>query len=582
MAPEEQPGRLIELADEGEGIFTGRDPAGLAGDRYYFVFDGSTRVPDIASRFQPEGVFGPSEVIDPRAYAWTDSGWRRPVFRERVIYELHIGTFTPEGTCRALIGRLEHLQSLGINTIEIMPVADFPGKWNWGYDGVMLFAPARCYGRPDDFRALVDAAHRRGIAVMLDVVYNHLGPIGNHLSQYTHYFYHGAKDNSWGTSFNFDGEHSRQIRDFFVQNAVYWIDEFHLDGLRLDATHAVDDRSAQHIFAEVAAAVGARGAFTVAEDERNEASIVTSRGSGAWGVDGVWADDHHHCVRVALTGEQGSYYSSYRGTPEELADILRNGWLFRGQLFPHWKRARGTVSAHLPSEKFVVCISNHDQVGNRPLGDRLSHLAAPGAYRSASVLLCLSPYTPMLFMGQEWAADTPFLYFTDQPGELGRQIGAWRRKEFASQKHSLDPSLVPRIPDPQDESTFFSSKLNWDEPGAPEHRGILALYQACLHLRAAHAHFRNPPRARWTVAVVGDLIALRWRQDAGDWLLLFSLSPGEARGGESRVLRPRARRHWKTELFSEDPRFGGTLPAPSFPDGAVRLAGPSAWLLREN
>ncbi|MGD1031372.1 MAG: malto-oligosyltrehalose trehalohydrolase [Opitutaceae bacterium] len=580
VGPKDRPERVISLAAEGDGLLAGTDPQGAAGDLYQFVFDGSDAVPDVASRFQPEGVFGPSEVIDPRAYAWSDRGWRIPPFRERVVYELHVGTFTPGGGFLDAIGRLDGLARLGVNTIELMPVADFPGRWNWGYDGVMLYAPARCYGRPEDLRALVDAAHARGLAVVLDVVYNHFGPNGNHLHKYTGYYYHRAGNTAWGQSFNFDGEHSRQVREFFIRNAVYWIDEFHFDGLRLDSTHAVEDKSPAPIFAEIAAAVAGRGAFTVAEDERNEARVVSTTGTGAWGADGVWTEDFYRSVHVALTGERRSRFSSYTGAPGELADIMANGWLFRGQEYPYWNRPRGTPCAHLAPERFVVGISNHDHVGNRPLGDRLNLVATPAAYRAASVLLCLTPYTPLLFMGQEWAASTPFFYFTDQPGTVGEKIGEWRVKELA-EGNSADRAMFERMPNPQAESTFLSSKLRWDEAAQDPHRSVLVLYQACLALRLAHAHFRNPERSQWTASTAGGLLALRWRQVAGDWLLLVSLGDGEARGADSPLLQPRPRCRWKTELYSENPVFGGSSPDPDVPPGPLRLPGPAAWLLRE-
>ena len=580
VGPKEQPDRLIRLEDEREGVFAGTDPRGAAGDLYHFVLEESEFVPDVASRFQPKGVFGPSEVIDPRAFAWSDSGWKRPSFRERVVYELHVGTFTPGGGFRGVIGHLDDLVQLGVNTIELMPVADFPGRWNWGYDGVMLFAPARCYGRPDDLRELVDAAHARGLAVVLDVVYNHFGPKGNHLPRCTGYYYHQAGNTAWGQSFNFDGEHSRRVRDFFIQNAAYWIDEFHFDGLRLDSSHAVEDKSPVHIFAEISALLAGRGAFAVVEDERNEGNVISRDRPGAWGADGVWTEDFHHCVHVALTGEQRSRYSSYTGAVDELADVMANGWLFRGRDYPFWKRPRGTPCAHLPTERFVVGISNHDHVGNRPHGDRLNQIVTPAAYRAASVLLCLTPYTPLLFMGQEWSASTPFFYFTDQPGIVGEKIGEWRVRELAGD-NSAEREVFGRMPDPQAESTILSSRLNWDEAAQPRHRSILLLYRACLALRSAHAHFRNPERTCWTAAAVGELLALRWRQAAGDWLLLVSLRGGDAQGVESPLLQPHPRYRWRTELFSENPAYGGPSPAPEFPSGTVRLPGPAAWLVRE-
>ncbi len=420
--------RLLPLEAESEGFFSGSDPDGRAGDTYRYVLEGQEPLPDVASRFQPEGVFGPSAGVDPLAYAWRHPGWRRPAFHGRVVYELHVGAFTSGGTFRAAIGQLEHLVALGVDTIELMPVADFPGRWNWGYDGVMPFAPARCYGTPDDFRALVDAAHGRGLAVVLDVVYNHPGPAGNHFTRYAAAYFNAAADTPWGASWNLDGDRSGPVREFFRQNAACWLDEFRLDGLRLDATHAIADRSPRHLCAEIADLAHARGAFVIAEDERNAAAVVAAEAPSDWGFDAVWADDFHHSIRVALTGQRESYFGSFEGTPEECADILNHGWKYRGQHFPHWGRRRGSPSQRIPPEKFVVCLSNHDQVGNRPLGDRLPQGFSAAAARAAAMLLCLCPYTPMLFMGQEWSAATPFLFFTDHEPELGGKIDAGRRR----------------------------------------------------------------------------------------------------------------------------------------------------------
>jgi maltooligosyltrehalose trehalohydrolase len=573
--------RTLELDPAGGGDFAGRDGAGRAGDRYVFLLDEGGPLPDAASRFQPEGVDGPSEVIDPRAYRWADGGWRRPPFRGRVIYELHIGTFTPEGSFLGAIARLDHVARLGANTIELMPVADFPGGWNWGYDGVFAFAPARVYGRPDDLRALVAAAHLRGLAVVLDVVYNHFGPCGNPLPAYSEFYYSDARETPWGRSFNFDGEQSGPVRRFFLQNAAQWIDEYHVDGLRLDATHAVRDASPRHVMAEVAAVLAARGAYAIAEDDRNEATVISAAGPGAWGFDAMWSDDHHHSVRVALTGATESYFGSFRGSARELVDLLLDGVLYHGQFFPHWGRIRGTPCGHLPPERLVVCLSNHDQVGNRALGDRLSDSATPEAYRAASVLLCLSPYTPLLFMGQEWSAGTPFLYFSDQPAPVGPTIAAGRRREFAAL--GMAAPTIELLPDPQAESSFRASQLRWEETTAPAHREVLCLYQTSLALRAAHPHFQNPSRRKWTAAVVGQQVALRWRVDTGDWLLIVSLWPNRTDGGNAAEIQPNPGRRWRTVLYSNERQFGGAGPAPTTPPGAsTPMVGPAAWLLRED
>lgn len=544
--------RYVSLERDAAGFFTGRDEHGRPGDLYWFQLE-DRLVPDPASRWQPQGVEGPSMVVAPAAYQWEAESWRRPGWRGRVIYELHVGTFTAVGTFRAAIERLDALAELGVNTIELMPVADFSGRWNWGYDGVMLFAPSRAYGSPDDLRALVDAAHVRGLAVVLDVVYNHLGPVGNVLAAYSEHYFHRSRSNPWGDSLNFDGPESAPVREFFLQNACGWLDEFRIDGLRLDAVHAIEDGSAVPIIAEIAAAARARGAFTIAEDERNDAKIVMPAAEGGWGVDAMWADDFHHTVRVAAAADRHAHFVNYRGGLDEWVATLRDGWLYHGQTYPSWRRPRGTDGSRLPPERFVYCISNHDQAGNRPMGDRLHEAVSPECYRAVSVFLCLCPYTPMLFMGQEWAASSPFPFFTDFPGELGGRMAGYRIKEFESRQAGYTPELLARMPNPQSEATVQSAKLRWEERKEPAHEGVLALYRECLRLRAAHAIFQNPPRTEWSVERVGDeAIALHWRNRKEEWLMIVSLKPGvhgyEASGG---------RGIWEVVLDSNERRFGG-------------------------
>lgn len=578
-----EPARQITLQAEGDGYFAGLDPDGRAGDLYEYEIENS-RVADPASRFQPLGVEGPSQVIDPRAHTWVTPGWRPPPLKGRVIYELHVGTFTREGTFLAAIDRLDYLVDLGVNAIELMPLADFAGDRNWGYDGVMLFAPARCYGRPDDLRALVDAAHARGIAVIVDVVYNHFGPVGNVLPRFSADYLHPSRESGWGRALNFDGENCQPVREFFVQNACMWLDEYHADGLRLDALHAIEDSSPVHIIAEIAAAVHVRGGFVVGEDERNDALAITPRPEGGWGLDGVWADDFHHTLRVALTGQREAHFGSYSGRPDEWVRTLQDGWFFQGQVFPQWERPRGTPCAQLAPERFVYCISNHDQVGNRPLGDRLHDVVSPEAYRAVSMLLCLSPYTPMLFMGQEWAAGTPFPFFTDHPGEVGRNVSKGRLNEFREKKAVYGDEVIARMPDPQAESTFRSAKLNWDERAQPRHATVLALYRECLQLRARHEVFQSPPRHWWSVERTGrHVIGLRWRESAHEWLLLFSLVSPDEQIVASEFVRPRVGRGWELVLASNEERFGGAgvREATGGENGVPVLVSPGAMLLRE-
>lgn len=569
----------LPLTRDDRGYFTGLDAAGRAGDLYLFRLGRRAGLPDPASRFQPRGVQGPSQVIDGKSYAWTTTNWRRPPMRGRVIYELHIGAFTTEGTFRAAIEHLDDLVELGVNTLELMPLADFVGERNWGYDGVMLFAPARCYGTPDDLRALVDAAHARGLAVVLDVVYNHLGPTGNVLPTYSRQHLHPEKKSMWGATLNFDGEASGPVRDFFLRNAEMWLDDYRFDGLRLDSIHTIADESEMHLVAEITALAASRGAFVIAEDERNVARTIEERGSDGWGVNAVWADDFHHTVRVALTGQGESHFGSYQGSMEEWAATLQRGWLFHGQYFPHWRRSRGTDARHLPPERFVYAISNHDQVGNRPLGDRLHHVVSPDAYRAVSLLLCLVPYTPMIFMGQEWATSARFPFFTHQPGEVGRKMAEARLEELKRYGVEPPPEVVARMPDPQAETTFLEAKLPWSERHASPYREMLALYRAALGLRATHAIFRSAPRGHWRAqAIHNAFLGVRWFDVTGDWLLIVSVAPGAQFSFDGIPFHQcRVGYRWEPVLHSNEPRFGG----PADAEDGDRWIAPFAGVWRE-
>jgi maltooligosyltrehalose trehalohydrolase len=435
-----------------------------AGDRYAFTIGGSDLRPDPASRFQPDGVHAASEIVDPDAYRWLDAAWRSPDPRDLVVYELHVGAFSTAGTFAGVREHLGALRDLGVTAIELMPIADFPGSRNWGYDGVCLYAPSRSYGRPDDFRALVDAAHAAGIAVILDVVYNHLGPEGAYLPQFYPDYMTSRHSTPWGDAVNLDGEGSALVRQFIVDNAVHWIREYHLDGLRLDATHALIDHGGTHIVAELADRVreaAGRPIVLHAEDHRNLATMLEPRERGGWGLDGIWADDFHHILRRGLAGDEHGYYCDYTGSCDELAQTIRQGWLFTGQESKHAGGRRGTDASHVPMRRFVVCLQNHDQVGNRATGDRLHHRVDRASWRAASVVLLTSPMTPLLFMGQEWAASTPFLYFTDLEPDLGALVTEGRRKEFGEFPEFSDPAGRARIPDPQAVSTFAASRLQW-------------------------------------------------------------------------------------------------------------------------
>ncbi len=499
--------RPVPLERTAGGVFEAFVPGVRAGARYRLRVDEAVPMPDPASRFQPEGVHGSSEVIDPR-FDWTDAAWRGPDPRALRIYELHVGTFAPGGTYEAVAARLPHLVDLGVNILELMPLADFPGTRNWGYDPGALFAPARCYGRPEALRRLVDEAHRLGLAVLLDVVYNHLGPDGAYLPVFLPSFFSEEREGPWGRAVNLDGRGSRWVRWFILENARYWIREYHLDGLRLDATHTLEDSSPRHLLRELAVAVreearaAGRRAVVIAEDDRNLDRLVRRETDGGFGLDAVWADDFHHQVRRATAGDTDGYYGDYSGTASDLAATARRGWFYTGQPSRHAGRPRGTDPSALALERFVYCIQNHDQVGNRALGERLNRHVSLPAYLAASMLLLVLPETPLLFMGQEWAASTPFLYFTDHGPELGRLVTEGRRREFGSFAAFADPAARHAIPDPQAGSTFEASRLRWEETGREPHAGVLRFYRAMFGLRINHPLLQPSGGAR--VEAVGD------------------------------------------------------------------------------
>ena len=400
--------RRHSLTPAGDGTFAGTSADAAAGDLYAYMLDGEGPFPDPASRFQPQGVHGPSAVVDPHAYRWSDHAWRGIPLGEAIIYELHVGTFTPDGTFAGVTERLPYLAELGVTVIELMPVADFPGSRNWGYDGVSLFAPSRAYGVPDDLPRLVDTAHGLGLAVLLDVVYNHFGPDGAYGSRFSPFYLSTRHRSLWGAAVNLDGENSTHVRQFFVENALHWLHEYHFDGLRLDATYGLLDDSPRHLMAELAARVRAairdRTVLLIAEDDRNLPAIIHPPEEGGWGFDAVWADDFHHQVRRLSVGDSDGYYEDFSGTLADIATTIRQGWSYSGQFSAYQGKARGTDPAGVPLERMVVCLQNHDQIGNRPFGERLHHQIEPARFRALSALLLCLPETPLLFMGQEWAA----------------------------------------------------------------------------------------------------------------------------------------------------------------------------------
>ncbi len=552
--------RTLPMTKDADGYYLLETGEASAGMLYQYRLDGRL-FPDPASRFQPLGVHGPSQIIDPSTFHWTDQGWRRPDINDWVIYELHVGTFTSLGSYLAIIDHFDHLIRLGITVVELMPIADFPGTRNWGYDGVALYAPCHSYGTPDDLRYLINAAHQAGLSVVLDAVYNHLGPDGNYLGDYSPNYYNSTHHTPWGAAFNFDEIDSGVVRRLFIENAIYWLEEFHFDGFRLDATHAIPDESSKHLIQEITEETQKRGGVVICEDPRNERLIVTPREKGGYGCDAVWADDFHHVVRVQLTGEDEGYIGYFEGTPEELLRTMREGWLFTGQIQKDGI-PRGTPGAQIEPQHFVHCISNHDQVGNRAFGDRLHQIVSPEAYRSASALLLLSPYTPMLFMGQEWGCSSPFCYFTDHEPQLGHNITEGRRKEFKQFSAFRDPESRQRIPDPQAKETFLKSKLVWSEVTSPEKAWLLRLYQDLIRFRRTKLVERR--RGTWQVELVAPFtLALRYHSvpGSGAALVLIQLvSTQTIVGAEAVVLRPRKGSGWQFAISSNQPIYGGEQP----------------------
>ncbi|HEX5504101.1 MAG TPA: malto-oligosyltrehalose trehalohydrolase [Thermomicrobiales bacterium] len=551
------------------------------GARYGYRLDGAGPFPDPCSRAQPDGVHGLSAVIDPGRFEWRDGDWRPPAAAELTLYECHVGTLTPGGTFDAAIGQLPRLRDLGVTAIELLPVAAFAGRWGWGYDGVALFAPAATYGGPAGLRRFVDAAHRAGLAVVLDVVYNHFGPAGNYTGLYAERYLTDRHATPWGAALNFDGPGAAEVRRFYVENLLHWLHEYHVDGFRLDATHAIHDASPVHILAELAAAARAaaragRAPYLIAETHENDPRYLRPLEEGGFGFDAVWADDFHHGVRTLLTGEREGYFAGYDGTAAQLARTIAQGFLYEGQADHSLGAPRGAPARDRPWRQFVYCLQNHDQVGNRALGDRLNLAVARADYLAASLLLLLLPQTPLIFQGQEFLATTPFLYFTDHEPALGRQVTAGRRREFAGFAAFRDPALRARIPDPQAPATFLRSKLRLDEAGYGLGRACADLYAALLRLRVADPVLRA---ARAAPRAEAPLMTL-----AVDQAILVEI----AAGGGRRVIA--ANFGGAVELPSADaliplvhtgePRFGGDGRAPALRHGALALPAHHAAFLR--
>jgi maltooligosyltrehalose trehalohydrolase len=551
----------------GDGYFEALVASATPDTRYGYRVDGGDVWPDPASRFQPEGVHGRSQVVDPGAYTWGDERWQGIQHRDLTFYELHVGTFSPEGTFDGVRKRLPYLRDLGITAIELMPLGDFPGRWNWGYDPAAQWSPSRAYGRPDDLRRLVDEAHQHGIAVFLDVVYNHLGPDGAYVAAFQPIFT-SAHHTPWGQAINLDGENAHGVRAFLLGSALHWLAEYHLDGLRLDATYALIDDSHTHFLAELAERVralpGPRRHLVAEDHPTNLDPLLRPRQEGGRGLDGVWADDFHHIVRRIVAGDNHGYYRGYPATTAALAETITRGWYPAG---PHVKNpeaagARDPDWVHL--EQFVFCIQNHDQIGNRAQGDRLHHAIGLDVYRAISALLLYLPELPLLFMGQEWAASAPFQFFTDHHEELGRLVREGRQREFAA-----FPDFTGEVPDPQAAATFERCKLDWAEIEEPPYRGVLALYRDLL---ANRRELRGAVSA--TSPVEGGLLVHR-----GQHVLAVALQ-----GGLTLSLPDRGTGHgtgYKLVWHSEDPAYTDAPHAPGLADRALAFTGPAAALIRE-
>ena len=566
-----------ELEREAEGYFSGFVPGCKAGDLYRFELDKREQaLPDPASRYQPEGPFGPSMIVDPSQFQWHDAHWTGVGLDHQIFYEMHIGTFTHEGTWQAASRQLAELRKLGVTVLEVMPVNDFCGNFGWGYDGVNFFAPTRLYGEPDEFRAFVDEAHRFGLAVILDVVYNHAGPTGNFLKEFSNDYFTDRYENEWGEAINFDGPNSAPVREFFLSNARYWISEFHLDGLRLDATQALFDASEKHILSDIVdtvrQAAAPRTAVIIGENEPQNSKLLRPVKEHGYGIDGLWNDDFHHTAMVALTGHNEAYYADYRGTPQEFISAAKYGYLFQGQYYSWQKKRRGTPSFGIAPASFVNYLQNHDQIANTGRGWRVQRFTDPALYRAVTALFLLSPQTPMLFQGQEFGASTPFTYFADHRGELAEKVKQGRL-EFLHQFPSLASApMQALLPDPTDPQVFASCKLDFAE--RDRHHETYALYQDLLRLRREDRAFSSQHSGAVDGAVLGDhTFLLRFfAPDRQDRLLLVNLGIDTFFAAVPEpLLAPPPAMIWQVLWSSENPRYGGA--------GALPLESETGWLV---
>jgi maltooligosyltrehalose trehalohydrolase len=548
---------------EGGGYFSGSAKVG-AGTLYRFrVNEANDFHPDPASRFQPDGPHGSSQVVDPTKFAWSDASWPGVKLKGQTIYEMHIGTFTKEGTWRAAVEELPELARIGIGVIEVMPIADFPGKFGWGYDGVDFFAPTRLYGSPDDLRFFIDRAHALGLGVILDVVYNHFGPDGNYLGIYSDNYLRRGRANDWGDSINFDGPNSAPVREFFTSNARYWIEEFHFDGFRFDATESIFDKSEEHILAAVGRAArnaaGDRSIILVAENERQEVKLIRPRNEGGFGLDGVWNDDLHHSAFVALTGRREAYYTDYLGAPQEFISAAKYGYLFQGQPYVWQQAPRGTFALGSPPEAFVAFLENHDQVANTIAGERVRFETSPGRYRAMTALLLLGPWTPLFFQGQEFGASSPFVYFSDIGDDNLREAIRKGRLEFLSQFPSLaSPETQKKLPIPSAPESFSRCKLDFSE--RKTNKQVYDLFVDLIRLRRQDSRFSEQKLGGVDGAVLGprSFLFRYFAKGNEDRLLLVNFGEAELLDPMPEpLLAPPVGFEWKTLWSSESQKYGG-------------------------
>lgn len=576
-------GRFFEMEPLEGGYFSAVVGDAGAGTRYRYRLDGGDAFPDPASRFQPEGPHGPSEVVDPSRYKWSDAAWRGLPILGQVIYEMHIGTFTRGGTWASALPELPALAAAGITVLEMMPVADFVGRYGWGYDGVNLYAPTHLYGSPDDLRRFVDYAHSLGMAVILDVVYNHFGPDGNYLAQFSPDYFTDKYSTDWGEAINYDGPNSGPVREFVTENAGYWIGEYHMDGLRLDATQNIYDDSKDHILAALTRrakkAANGRRTILVAENEPQHVKLIGPPEDGGYGLDGLWNDDLHHSSMVAMTGRKEAYYTDYRGTPQEFISAFKYGYLYQGQWYKWQKQRRGTPAFGLPPSAFVTFTQNHDQIANSGRGIRAHLLTSPGLYKTVTAMMLLGPGTPMLFQGQEFASSAPFYFFADHKPELRLLIEKGRR-EFLYQWESMKTGQMDAcFVDPGGEETFERCKLDHSE--REKHTEEAAFVRDLLRLRREDPGIHSPEHFDGAVLSGSALVLRFFRKTEGDRLLLANLGLDlEYDPAPEPLLAPPEDQEWQMVFSTEDPKYGGCGTAPLDGEKNWQVPGWTAVVLR--